>query len=153
MWLRKVAYLAILIPLLADFSVAIRLPNTSIPINYDLDLFVDVDQRLFNGSVKIQLDVVQVTSVLSLNYHEISCDNVTLIRTVDGKPYDVSITFRPSDQILDLYANESLGLGGYTLSVDFQGAIRNDLKGLYTSSYWLDGVKRYTRLRAPAMLL
>jgi Peptidase M1 N-terminal domain len=115
-----------------------RLPRSTRPTNYDLWLKVDVDRAEFSGSVKITIEVIEQTDTVALNVRDVNVDyrNVSLM---DGE----NVVYKPSSvnndinrEILSLKFDHRLKVNNvYVLSVQFDGAIRNDTKGLYKTSY------------------
>lgn len=124
-------------------SVAsIRLPSDSYPIHYDLNLEINVDQASYIGNVAIRINVTSANvNLIALNYHDIQVDNVIISKTSGENLLD-RINTRVSSQIIEFYTTESLAVGEHLIQMDFRGAIRSDLKGLYMSSYWINGTKR-----------
>lgn len=125
--------------------LSFRLPDTSHPISYSLSLTIDVDSASYFGNVAIRINVTTPnTNLIALNYHDIQVDNVIITKTDENTQLNLldRANPRPSLQIIEFYTRESLAVGQYDIQMDFQGAIRSDLKGLYMSSYWINGTKR-----------
>lgn len=129
---------------------SIRLPATTHPIHYDLHLNVDVDQGHYSGSVAIRLNVTSANvNLIALNYHELEVSDVLIYRNDNTTQLNVlsRINYSPAFQIIEFSTNTTLVQSSeYVLRMNFNGAIRNDLKGLYTSSYWINGTRRWDLL-------
>lgn len=115
-----------------------RLPTNVRPLRYTLDINVDVDNEVFSGNVIINLEVTTSTSSIHLNYKQITVDWSSARLTLDSTIQTFQVTNqvdRPVEQIYEIHFERALEVGTYTLELQFQGNIRNDLTGLYKSSY------------------
>lgn len=129
---------------------SIRLPATTHPIHYDLHLNINVDQGQYSGSVAIRLNVTSANvNLIALNYHELQVSDVLIYRNDNTTQLNLlsRINFSPTSQIIEFSTNTSLVQSSeYVLRMNFNGTIRNDLKGLYSSSYWINGTRRWDLL-------
>lgn len=126
---------------------SIRLPATTRPLHYDLRLNINVDEAKFSGSVAIRLNVTsENVNLIALNYHELQVSDVLIYGASDNTQGNLlnRINPIPASQIMEFSTNSSLvQFSEYVLQMKFDGAIRSDLKGLYMSSYWINGTKRW----------
>lgn len=115
-----------------------RLPTNVRPLKYTLDLNVDVDNEVFSGNVIINLEVTTPTTSIHLNYKEITVEWSNAHLTLDSPTQSFQVinqVDRPVEQIYELHFERTLDVGTYTLELQFDGNIRNDLTGLFKSSY------------------
>lgn len=126
---------------------SIRLPTTSIPLHYDLQLQIDVEEARYSGAAAIRLKVTsENVNLIALNYHpEVEVGEVLIYLASDNTQSNLldRINPSPTTQIIQFLTNSTLVPSSeYVISMDFEGAIRNDLKGLYMSSYLINGERR-----------
>ncbi|KAG4070588.1 hypothetical protein HA402_011975 [Bradysia odoriphaga] len=115
-----------------------RLPTNVRPLKYALNIHIDVENEVFNGNVSINLEVIEPTTSIHLNYKDLSVDwiNARLALDASAETFPVINEIdRPTEQIYELHFQQSLNVGSYTLQLHFEGHIRHDLTGLYKSSY------------------
>lgn len=115
-----------------------RLPTNVRPLKYTLDINVDMDSEVFSGNVSINLQVTTPTISIHLNYKDITVGWSNARLTLDSPIQSFEVINqidRPVEQIYELHFEQALQVGTYTLDLQFQGNIRNDLTGLYKSSY------------------
>ncbi|XP_055546031.1 aminopeptidase N-like [Wyeomyia smithii] len=120
-----------------DFD-SFRLPNTSVPTHYNL--FLDTNIHLadftFNGSVQIQLTILENTKQIVLHKSRNQILRVQLITTnqlhvaLDGVEYDLEKEFMVINTKTTLLQGSN-----YRLDIEFSGELRNDMLGFYRSSY------------------
>lgn len=115
-----------------------RLPGNSRPLHYDLWLRIDIDQMRYNGSVQIQIELLEDTSSITLNYKDIEIDvNNVILMVASGQMFRpiTSTTDDDTEMITFTFEYRMLSGGTYEIAMDFHSSIRTDLKGLYRSSY------------------
>lgn len=119
------------------------LPNTTIPSSYDVTLTVDLDRYRFFGSVKIAIDVLEATNSVTLNVKDLDISDATLTDST-GKNLELvdSVNQYDSEKVTFNF-NSYLSAGSnYHMAIQFAGAIADDLKGLYRSSYYSGSEER-----------
>lgn len=124
----------------------VRLQNTAVMKNQKvmllIDILIDNMQLLFSGSVIISLSLsansTQSTSKVELNFKDLTIGLVTIKSEEPSSLIFVQdIVKRDLDEILEIHFSEELKEGtNYELELEFTGRIRDDLTGLYKSSYW-----------------
>lgn len=125
-------------PEIMQQELTYRLPTNVNPSKYLLNILVDVDNESFNGNVIINLEVISSTPSIHLNYKDIYVDWSNARLQLDNSTEIFSVidqVNRPIEQIYELHFDRRLEVGTYTLELEFVGAIRHDLTGLYKSSY------------------
>jgi aminopeptidase 2 len=128
-----------------DESNEYRLPKNTKPTHYDVWLTVDVNKMKFFGSVKIILEALEKSNFVALNVKDVIVDhtNVTLMDDENQIYKPVNINNDVDTEIINFKFNHMMNVSSlYVLSVQFEGDIRNDTKGLYKSSYHHEGNTR-----------
>jgi hypothetical protein len=117
-----------------------RLSKNVIPSIYDLHITVDLESLKFSGSETIYIHANQPTSAIELHVLDLSIDEVHVIEgetaiPITGKGYN------NETQIYTISLGQSLSSGrDYKLQIEFEGDIKDDMKGLYRSSYFVNGI-------------
>ncbi|KXJ72768.1 hypothetical protein RP20_CCG017285 [Aedes albopictus] len=122
-----------------------RLPANTVPIGYDVQLTVDLDQFTFFGTVQVSLRANNVSSHVTLNAKELDVSNVKLSEDTTGRQLAlvVYVMQNDSEMVRFNFDSDLLPAHTYRLSIDFAGNITDDLKGLYKSSYYRGTEERY----------
>uniref|UniRef100_A0A4Y0BM55 Aminopeptidase N n=1 Tax=Anopheles funestus TaxID=62324 RepID=A0A4Y0BM55_ANOFN len=135
-----------------DVDERYRLPQTSVPIHYELHLRTEIhrNERTFDGSVGIQLQVLEATDVLVLHNRGLviaSAKISSLPNGVTGPPSligDVEYSTDTTFEKLTFTSPTILQPGFYLLEVTFEGRLATNDDGFYVSSYVADnGERRY----------
>ncbi|KAK7463560.1 Aminopeptidase 2 mitochondrial [Stygiomarasmius scandens] len=125
-----------------------RLPTNVKPSHYDLTIRTDLDNSIFDGVVKINLDVKEPTSKIVLNSNGLKLDKAYILSgaskdelaasdySVDEKDKRVTFTFPTT---FDAGSKLELKIG-------FAGELTDSMVGYYRSSYEKDGQKKYYSL-------
>ena len=127
-----------------------RLPTHVVPRHYDLTYRrIDLIQHVFEGSVKIQLEAAEsvILPSLTLNACEIQLQSATLLEGDGSKRVATEFRYDLKNQRCDVLFDELEWTKGnqYTLSIEFQGTLNDQMHGLYRSTYvGLDGVTTHT---------
>ncbi|ALC45617.1 CG31343 [Drosophila busckii] len=117
-----------------------RLPNNTIPITYDVELWtwVDTGNRTFNGSVKIELNVLEATDTITLHARQIGNFSATIERK-DNRPSDVlPAKVTPGTREFLHITSEGVTFPQHSrwlLSINYTGELRTDNGGFYLSQY------------------
>lgn len=129
-------------------SVDFRLPNDVIPLEYDVTIKPNMfngnpDSFSFEGNVKIKIECKTPTNKVILHGNMLTISNVKFGAIADSKRTLPAPEFDPQRQFLTFRLNEFLQTSKtYELSMDFRGPLKNDMKGLYLSSYSHGGQTR-----------
>ena len=106
-----------------------RLPPTVFPERYKVDLTVVPDKDTFRGTIDIDLDFKQSSSVLWLNAEKLAIKDAAL--TTGGQTAAVQVITEPKDLVGFSFAR-SIGLGPAKLRVNYEGRIsRKDMAGIF----------------------
>jgi puromycin-sensitive aminopeptidase len=112
-----------------------RLPRSVVPDRYRVVLEPDLAAATFEGSVDIEVTVVEPVDELVLNAIELDIHSVT----IDGQ----SVPFRLEPTTERLIVTASVGSGPASVHVEFAGILNDKLRGFYRSTYRdADGVER-----------
>lgn len=117
-----------------------RLSNDVVPSIYDLHITVDLTSLKFDGSETIHVHANQPTSTIELHLLDLSLLDVQVLVGENLIPI-VSSAYDDSTQTIKIALAEVLILNqNYQIKLKFDGEIRDDMKGLYRSSYYENGV-------------
>jgi tricorn protease interacting factor F2/3 len=102
------------------------------PLNYVIDLDVDLENFVFKGKERIQFEQLVPSKTITLDSLEISVSNCRLVHEnyiVDGWKTD------DEHQSLRIDFNVEMVAGTYDLIIEFEGEITDKLAGLYRTKY------------------
>ncbi|KAG1832677.1 hypothetical protein EV424DRAFT_1627020 [Suillus variegatus] len=125
-----------------------RLPLDVKPTHYDVTIKTDLENSIFEGVVKIDLDVKNETSTIVFNSADLKLNDAALysdqlkIKQVDPSP---SFDDKAERCILSFSTPVPAGSKA-TLSVGFSGELTGAMMGYYKSSFEQDGTKKYYTL-------
>ena len=119
-----------------------RLPKSTYPNRYEIELDVDLDKFSYTGAQKVDLNVVEATNNIVLNSVGIEVTKAKIQTTKQDIPLEVN--YIEEDEKIVFESQETLSEGVYELYLEFNSEITNDLKGFYKSSYMSeDGEKKW----------
>ncbi|RZC34562.1 Peptidase M1 domain containing protein [Asbolus verrucosus] len=109
-----------------------RLPTSAVPASYDLYLYPDLKTGLFKGKVTAETTLKEATSSVVLHSNKLNVTDVTV---------DEEVAAFETDDVYELLivrkrdgAQFSSG-SKVTVTINFEGDMKNRIVGLYTSSY------------------
>jgi aminopeptidase N len=117
-----------------DPSVPTQLPRTAIPHHYAITVTPHADKLTFDGSVAIDLNVIEPTRDLVLNAADLSLASATL-RAGNGAPLKASIRLDPKAETATLTFPRTLATGAYRLDITYSGKIHTQANGLFALDY------------------
>ncbi|XP_036342053.1 aminopeptidase N-like [Rhagoletis pomonella] len=129
-----------------------RLPNTTEPVHYDVEVTTNVHNgtTAFNGTVKIQINVNEDTRIIVLHARQLSNFTATISNAsvTGGQVQALNISYEEEREFLSLTpTNQSLTFNkgsSWLLTIAYQGELRTDNGGFYLSTYDDDnGTERY----------
>ncbi|EJY57996.1 AAEL017244-PA [Aedes aegypti] len=121
-----------------------RLPTNTVPIGYDVQLTVDLEQFAFFGTVQILLKANNASNHVTLNVKELDVSNVRLTEDTGRQlALVVYVMQNDSEMVRFNFDSDLLETHTYQLAIDFAGNITDDLKGLYKSSYYRGTEERF----------
>jgi len=119
-----------------------RLPKSTYPNRYEIELDVDLDNFSYTGAQKVDLNVVEATNNIVLNSVGIEVTKAKIQTTKQNIP--LKVNYIEEDEKIVFESQETLSEGVYELYLEFNSEITNDLKGFYKSSYMSeDGEKKW----------
>ena len=110
-----------------------RLPRIVVPSHYDITLEPDLAAASFQGSVTIELDIVEPTSTIEL--HAIELDLHTVTVSHGGTDHRGSVALDEDSETATLTFEKELSSGSAVLVIDFTGTLNDDLRGFYRSVF------------------
>lgn len=123
-----------------------RLPKTSFPIHYDLQLKsnVHLGQRGFEGKVVIEIQIVADTDLITLHNRRLTITGVTLTDLSDNEipilPFEEDTTkefLHIRTNAITLTSNER-----YKVEIRYTGQLSTGTDGFYRSSYKVGSITR-----------
>ena len=129
----------------------LRLPGTIVPYHYNLRLLPDIytgDPSTFGftGHVEMRFSVANTTDVIVLHAGNLTVDiDSVLVNSTDSSDsiavVDVEYDFER--EFVTISLTKSLHVDRrYVVALSYNGLITSNLKGLYYSSYKIDGETR-----------
>lgn len=140
--------------LLGNSSATInyRLPNNTIPIHYDVDIFtrVHLKEAAFNGTVRIRIKLLEYTKTIVLHARQLAIESAMII---DGFRIVKCIADYPLENpteflILRTSGSQYLTKGKEVIvEIKYKGNLTEDNKGFFRSSYEAaDGTEKWLAL-------
>lgn len=116
-----------------------RLPNSTIPLRYDIWLSTDIHRGVFDfsGRVTIQIEALENTATVTVQIRELTIVNVDLYNAF-GVLIQSSVPWTTQDNVEFLIIRPTVALVAsqiYSLEVTYNGVLRDDDAGFYRSSY------------------
>ena len=111
-----------------------RLPDTVIPVRYELKLTPDLSAWTFAGEEKVTLQVREAVREIILNAAELELQSVSL-ETAAGKILPGHAVFDSANERAVLSFAETVPAGAAELRIEFSGILNDKLHGFYRSTY------------------
>ncbi|OAD78274.1 hypothetical protein PHYBLDRAFT_154347 [Phycomyces blakesleeanus NRRL 1555(-)] len=112
------------------------LPSNVRPSHYTLTLAPDLEEFVFEGRVKIDLDVNDASKTIVVNVQEIDISSAVLSVVSGETQTSTKITYDEDLQIATLYfANEVKAGSKAVLDISFKGILNDKMNGFYRSTY------------------
>ncbi|XP_066157252.1 glutamyl aminopeptidase-like isoform X3 [Euwallacea fornicatus] len=108
-----------------------RLSSTVKPILYDLHLYPDLESGLFKGTVTISIAVSKITNSIIIHNNGLSITSVT----VGSEEANFSLDSEYESVIITRKDGADFTTSTDSMSIEFNGDMKNRIVGLYTSSY------------------
>ncbi|KAA3637823.1 MAG: M1 family peptidase [Armatimonadetes bacterium] len=110
-----------------------RLPRNVLPSHYDIALEPDLAAASSRGSVRIDLDIVEPTSIIELHAIELELRSATVSQ--GGAYFRGSVVLDEDSETATLAFDTELSSGAAVLVIDFAGILNDDLRGFYRSVF------------------
>lgn len=129
-----------ILPLVDPYDgISYRLPNTTVPLTYDIWLATEIHQGEFgfNGEVTIRFQCIETTAELILQYRTMTIDTVALFDSNNNLiEEDVSWYQNKTVEFLVITPNQQLIQGQeYLVNVRFNGTMTDNGLGIYRAWY------------------
>jgi aminopeptidase N len=125
------------VPLAGDAPVAAsaaevttQLPRTARPSHYAIEVTPHAETMTFDGKVRIDIDVLTMTSSIVLQAANLSFGSSTLVAK-GGKPQVARVSVDAEQQTAAFAFDKPLAPGRYSLSIDYAGTINTQANGLF----------------------
>jgi puromycin-sensitive aminopeptidase len=118
----------------SDTLDAYRLPRHVVPVRYELRLEPDLTAARFTGQETIALTIHQPTSDIVLNAIELDITSAQ-IEENSGPARQAIVILDAALQRCHLRFTERLSSGAWKLTMTFRGALNDQLRGFYRSTY------------------
>lgn len=118
-----------------------RLPNNTVPVAYNVELWTEVDQGVtnFTGQVKINITVVESSNTITLHVRQTDNFTASIINTdvATSTEIPLTVTQEATREFLILTSTTTTFTAGsnWTLSINYTGLLRTDQGGFYLSTY------------------
>jgi puromycin-sensitive aminopeptidase len=113
-------------------AIPYRLPDTCVPVRYDLHLEPDLHAGRFAGRETVALEVRRPTSVVVLNAAGLAIHEVAAWRD-DERPLAGEVDLDPAAERASMRFPEPLTPGRWQLRLRFEGVLDEKLRGFYRS--------------------
>jgi aminopeptidase N len=117
-----------------DSTVPTQLPRTAIPHHYAITVTPHADKLTFDGSVAIDVDVLQPTNSLTVNAADLSISKAT-VSANGAAPLAATVTTDADAQTATVTFPRQLAPGAYRLAIDYSGKINTQANGLFALDY------------------
>lgn len=128
----------------------LRLPQTSIPISYDLTLTTqvhDAGARALSGFVRIEIQITETTDFIALHNRGLTIVTVKLINAAETELEIVLDTNSEREFLIIESQVVPLETGAlYTIEIEYTGSLQTGTLGFYRSSYKVGAETRYVFL-------
>ncbi|KAL7727697.1 hypothetical protein ACLKA6_008036 [Drosophila palustris] len=117
-----------------------RLPNNTVPVSYNVELWTDVHNgtREFKGIVKIDLQVIEATNTITLHARQTDNFTASIVSkdTANSNSIPLTVTYESKREFLLLTSTSNFAANtNWTLTIEYTGFLRTDQGGFYISSY------------------
>ncbi|KAH8312883.1 hypothetical protein KR044_013473, partial [Drosophila immigrans] len=116
-----------------------RLPNNTEPISYDvvLSTHVHLGETGFNGTVIINLEVTETSSIIVVHARQLSNFTASIKQAGQGTEIQLQYSQDEDREFLKFFATDVTFTKGTTwlLTINYQGNLRTDNGGFYLSTY------------------
>ncbi|XP_035165369.1 leucyl-cystinyl aminopeptidase isoform X2 [Oxyura jamaicensis] len=113
-----------------------RLPSDVVPLHYDLELQPNLTTLKFSGSVKIVVNVLQVTRKIVLHSSGLNITKASLTSKGGSQAKPVELLEYPLHDQIAIMAPEALLVGqNYTVNIEYSSNLSDTYYGFYKISY------------------
>lgn len=117
-----------------------RLWSDKKPSLYEIHITVDLENLKFNGTETIHVQMKgSGTMAIVMHSLDLTVSDLTMFQGETAFPIK-NITFDDRAQTMSIFPENPLQDLDYKINLQFEGKIKDDMKGLYRSSYYENGV-------------
>ena len=110
------------------------LPKVARPVRYEVKLDIDLSNFKYTGSQDVELEIIKETKSFEVNAIDIEIISALLFNE-DEKEFDLTFEYLRDLERISFTASENIPVGKYSLKLEFNSTITNDLKGFYKSQF------------------
>lgn len=118
----------------------IRLSTNVRPSNYEIHIKVDIDSRKFSGEETIHVRVYDdPTDFIELHLLDLEIESLRVLHVDSDTEVDIESSneySKETEKLLIKFSENLEAQRSYRIHVVFNGELKNDMKGLYISSYY-----------------
>ncbi|KAI5952527.1 hypothetical protein KGF54_003394 [Candida jiufengensis] len=120
------------------------LPTNLKPIHYDLSIYdINLTNDTFEGDVSIELEVIEPTNELYLNYRDITVKKKNIEIKNDKETIEIeSIEEHKSKEYFVVKFNKQVTQGKLYVNIKYDAVVQTNMAGFYRSSYDDNGVEK-----------
>lgn len=116
-----------------------RLWRDIVPTIYDIHITIDLENLKFNGTETIQVHAVSPGTTITMHSLDLTVSDLSLRQGATDLPIR-NVTYDDRAQTMMIRPEYPMQNGlDYEIRLAFEGEIRDDMKGLYRSSYYENG--------------
>ena len=119
----------------AATDVPTDLPRTARPSHYAIAITPDAAAMTFDGSVAVDLEVLEQTDALVLHAADLSIARATLTPAAGGAAIALTVVLDPATQTARFAAPGPIAPGAYRLEATYSGKINEQANGLFALDY------------------
>mmetsp|Transcript_89966 Transcript_89966/g.162274 ORF Transcript_89966/g.162274 Transcript_89966/m.162274 type:complete len:905 (-) Transcript_89966:51-2765(-) len=121
----------------------VLLPDAVLPSRYEIRLTPDLERFVFDGKVRIHVDVHEATNEVTLHSKELSVSSASFTPSEGSAVEVVVISQNLKETTVTLTFAEVLPVGPGVVEVEFIGILNNQMAGFYRSGYKdINGVEK-----------
>lgn len=136
---------ALIKPQVPEQDSRYRLPRNVVPRRYDLSITPGPDTLRFTGSVTIEVDVLEPTSVVIVNVKNVTIDTA-VIADLSGAAFVGNVSYDEDAETARIDFGSSLKAGAWALSMGFAGLHGANGQGFFASQWTDQGEVKHTVL-------
>src|SRR3989338_7088052 len=110
-----------------------RLPKNTVPKEYDIVLEPDLKKGFFSGEVKITIEIIERTLVITLNATDLEIESTKIVQKAKTQKAKTKLDEKKEE--LTLHVSELLEKGKAVLIIRFKGTLNDKMHGFYRSCY------------------
>uniref|UniRef100_A0AAY4CMT3 Aminopeptidase n=1 Tax=Denticeps clupeoides TaxID=299321 RepID=A0AAY4CMT3_9TELE len=116
---------------------SMRLPNTILPLHYDLLIHPNLTRLAFKGAVSIKLSVQQDTEVIVMHSKDLQISKTALLNPDGSVNGSLQLLEYPEYQLIALLTEHTVLKSGnvYSLYMEFAANLSESFHGFYKSTY------------------